>query len=90
MTFVSDEAFRLDASSAVNTIMLALQLLVHPEDTMSKANLAVIYQNMILNKDLNLSEILTGFDSEVSKADSFLPEAYIENMPKLLKSLYLK
>lgn len=85
LTFVSDEAFRLDASSAVNTIMLALQLLVHPEDTMSKANLAVIYQNMILNKDLNLSEILTGFDSEVSKADSFLPEAYIENMPKLLK-----
>lgn len=50
LTFISDEAFRLDASSAVNTIMLALQLLVHPDDIMSKANLAVIYQNTILKK----------------------------------------
>lgn len=71
LTFISDEAFRLDASSAVNTIMLALQLLVHPDDIMSKANLAVIYQNTILKKDLNVSKILTSFVSETDNADSF-------------------
>lgn len=85
LTFISDEAFRLDASSAVNTIMLALQLLVHPDDIMSKANLAVIYQNTILKKDLNVSKILTRFVSETDNADSFLPSSYIDNMQQLIK-----
>lgn len=85
LTFISDEAFRLDASSAVNTIMLALQLLVHPDDIMSKANLAVIYQNTILKKDLNVSKILTSFVSETDNADSFLPSSYIDNMQQLIK-----
>lgn len=89
LTFVSDEAFRLDASNAVNTIMLALQLIMHPDDMMSKANLAVIYQNTILNKKLSLSEILTDFEADTNKTDSFLPQAYIESMQQLAqKPLY--
>lgn len=65
--------------------MLALQLLVHPDDIMSKANLAVIYQNTILKKDLNVSKILTSFVSETDNADSFLPSSYIDNMQQLIK-----
>ena len=38
---VSDEAFRLDASLAVNIIVLALRLLVHPDDMLNKVRLAV-------------------------------------------------
>lgn len=85
LTFISDEAFMLDASSAVNTIILALQLLIHPDDIMSKANLAVIYQKTVLKKEFDISKILTGFESETNKADSFLPPSYIDNMHKLIK-----
>ena len=34
---VSDEAFRLDASSAVATIVLAMRVLTHPDDVISRA-----------------------------------------------------
>ncbi len=85
LTFVSDEAFRLDASNAVNTIILALQLLIHPDDIMSKANLAIIYQKTVLNNNANVSDILTDFSSEAAKSDSYLPQIYIENMQQLLK-----
>jgi len=40
---VSDEAFRLDASPAVITIIQALELLVHPEDTIAEAFLKKMY-----------------------------------------------
>lgn len=36
---VSDEAFRLDASQAVNTLVAALRHLVHPDDAITKATL---------------------------------------------------
>lgn len=36
---VSDEAFRLDASQAVNALVTALRLLTHPEDNITRANL---------------------------------------------------
>ena len=37
VNIVSDEAFRLDASSAVNIIVQALQLLAHPDDQLARA-----------------------------------------------------
>ena len=36
---VSDEAFRLDASQAVNTLITALHVLAHPQDEIGKATL---------------------------------------------------
>lgn len=85
LTFISDEAFRLDASSAVNTIMLALQLLMHPNDIMSKANLAILYQNTIKRNNLKLSDILTNFNSTTNTSDSFLPPIYVKAIPQLLQ-----
>ena len=43
ITVVSDEAFRLDASPAVQVIIQALRLLVHPDDAISMAFLAKAY-----------------------------------------------
>ena len=40
---ISDEAFRLDASLAVNIIMDALRVLMHPNDRLAMANLAKAY-----------------------------------------------
>lgn len=36
---VSDEAFRLDASQAVNSLVTALRVLIHPDDPISRATL---------------------------------------------------
>lgn len=41
---VSDEAFRLDASLAVNVIVKSLRWLMHPDDTLTEAFLAKAYQ----------------------------------------------
>lgn len=43
---VSDEAFRLDASLAVNIIVKAMHWLVHPDDTLAEAFLAEAYQTI--------------------------------------------
>ena len=37
---VSDEAFRLDASQAVSTLIVALRLMACPDDAIAKATLA--------------------------------------------------
>jgi len=59
LKIVSDEAFRLDASLAVNTIIQALSLILHPDDILSKANLAVTYQKKILGTEISISDILS-------------------------------
>ena len=77
---VSDEAFRLDASMAVNTLVDALHLLVHPDDQLVLANLAKTYQNSILNNNLSDNDLfVSGKDIR-----SWLPPAYINNREKLL------
>ena len=54
---VSDEAFRLDASPAIQTIIHALQYLLHPDDTIAKAYLAKIYSHQKLHQD-NIDQLL--------------------------------
>lgn len=39
LPLVSDEAFRLDASQAVNVMVTALRCLAHPNDDIAKAGL---------------------------------------------------
>ncbi len=48
---VSDEAFRLDASLAVNTIVTAMHVLVNPTDTLAMANLVKAYRKVCLGND---------------------------------------
>ena len=54
---VSDEAFRLDASPAIQTIIHALQWLIHPDNTIAKAYLAKIYSHEMLHQD-NIDRLL--------------------------------
>lgn len=56
---LSDEAFRLDASMAVNVLVEAMRWLVEPQNGIVTAYLAKVYQNKILGNsisDLELSE----------------------------------
>lgn len=47
VSMVSDEAFRLDASLAVNTIVRAMYLLVHPDDKLVTAALVKAYRKIV-------------------------------------------
>lgn len=76
---VSDEAFRLDASLAVNMLVHALHLLTHNNDTISKAFLVKAYQNEILDKKMSDEELLL---PDVL-LDSMLPIEYVTSMNTL-------
>ena len=82
---VSDEAFRLDASVAVNLLVEALHLITHPDDILAKANIAKLYQCYVLGKHTEDNELLLS----TNPLDEQLPEAYINHFEELMKlSLY--
>ena len=76
---VSDEAFRLDASSAVCLMIQALQLLIHPDDILTKASIVKTWLCTIQGRELNDNEyMIAGND-----LDGYLPEAYIAHFDEL-------
>ena len=77
---VSDEAFRLDASLAVNIIITALRLLANPDDQLSKAFLAKAYQMNILKRDVTDAQIML---SSV-QADELLPPSFLQARETLM------
>ena len=76
---ISDEAFRLDNSMAVNMIIRAMTLLLNPDDSITKAFIAKAYTNNILNKGISDNVI---FQSE-SAIESYIPELLKNNEPLL-------
>lgn len=83
LSIISDEAFRLDASLAVNTIIQALSLLTHPDDVLTKASLAVTYQKRILGSAFSDSDILTGATEDGQMLDSLLPDGFVKRAKEL-------
>lgn len=83
LKIVSDEAFRLDSSLAVNIIVWALSLIVHPDDNLVKANLIAAYQKDVLQSDMGISEMLAGFTPDNDTSDMMLPKAFVENIERL-------
>ena len=84
VSIVSDEAFRLDASSAVCLIVSALRLLVHPDDQLTKAAIVKTWQQDILRHSVSDNELLLA-DNDL---DALLPPDYIQAFP-VLQSLPL-
>ena len=80
VSIVSDEAFRLDASSAVCLIVSALRLLVHPDDQLTKAAIVKTWQQDILRHSVSDNELLLA-DNDL---DALLPPDYIQAFPVLL------
>lgn len=69
---VSDEAFRLDASAAVEILVGAMRLLVHPDDRLTRAAVAKTYQRVILgNKEPESKLLLRTID-----LNNLLPETF--------------
>ena len=80
VSIVSDEAFRLDASGAVCLIIQALQLLLHPDDQLTKAAIVKTWLCTVQNKNLTENDYLIAGNN----LDKYLPEEYINHFDELL------
>ncbi len=80
ISIVSDEAFRLDHSTAINTIVAALRLLYSPDDSVTRFCLVKYYQRFILE---NKCEDLDMMDEE--NIEKLLPEEYVKGCEELKK-----
>ena len=79
VTIVSDEAFRLDASSAVCLLINAMRLLVRPADQLTKAAIVKSYHTDIL-QDYQGDGVQMLATTDL---DELLPEAYIGHFDDL-------
>ena len=80
VSIVSDEAFRLDASSAVCLMIQALKLLLHPDDQLTKAAIVKTWLCTVQGRNLADNDyMIAGND-----LDTLLPEAYIAHFDELL------
>ena len=81
VSLVSDEAFRLDASLAVNVIIEALRLLTHPHDKLTESKLVKLYQQKVIKTGKDINDLFVGENSTELK--SFLPSGYIDKFESL-------
>ena len=78
---VSDEAFRLDASSAVTLLINALKSLTQPDDMLSRATVAKIYQRSVLGHSVADNELFIRGRS----LDELLPEEFTQHTEELMQ-----
>ena len=76
---VSDEAFRLDASNAVNLMILALKLLVNPEDQLTKAAIVKTYVCDVKQQKISDNELLLA----TTNLDALLPKDFTQHTSEL-------
>ncbi|MBE6261010.1 MAG: DNA helicase UvrD [Prevotella sp.] len=81
LRIVSDEAFRLDASVSVCLMVHALHLLTHPDDLLTKATIAKLYQRSVLGNDTLESELFI----KDQPLNDLLPAEFLQQAPTLLQ-----
>ena len=80
---VSDEAFKLEASLAVNMIIESLHLLLHPEDLLTRATLAKQYQRNIMSSSKTEGDMMSNADED--KINALLPKDFTECFDKMIE-----
>ena len=83
VSLVSDEAFQLGASLAVNVIIAALRLLTHPDDKLTESKLVKLYQQQVMQTDKDNNALFV--DGGKMELKSFLPNGYIDKFESLLR-----
>jgi ATP-dependent exoDNAse (exonuclease V) beta subunit len=78
-TFISDEAYKLDSSMAVNILVDALKVLSDPGNCLLKSQLAKEYRQCVLGEEV--PAVSLGGDNG---ADKFLPFEFVNNRERLL------
>ena len=84
VSIVSDEAFQLDASLAVNVIIAALRLLTHPDDKLTEGKLVKLYQQQVKQTDRDNNALFV--DEGERNLKFFLPSGYVDKFDFLLRS----
>ena len=79
VSIVSDEAFRLDASSAVCLLIEALRLITRPDDLLTKAYVTTLYQRQVLGNEAPDEQLLLSGTSY----DDLLPADFIQHLEEL-------
>ena len=77
---VSDEAFHLDASQAVNIMVYAMKVLAMPDDEIALASLVKIYATSIKSNTLKDNDIFLNSEYSVS----LLPKEFLNKKDELL------
>lgn len=77
---VSDEAFHLDASQAVNIMVYAMKVLAMPDDEIAVSSLVKMYVKSIKNDTLKDNDIFL----ESGYPTSFLPQEFVNRKDELL------
>ena len=80
INIVSDEAFRLDASAAVNLLVSALRLLTHPDDQLTKAAIVKLYHIDVLQEKAEDNSLLLS----TNDLDLLLPDAFLSQREVLI------
>ena len=79
LRIISDEAFQLNVSIAVRIIINALYLLTHPDEKLTQATLAKLYQQGVMEPGISDNQLLLSGQP----LTSLLPEEYTANMEAL-------
>ena len=74
---MSDEAFRLDASLAICMMLDALRYLSDENNKIARAQLAIAYQNEVLQKGLDWNTLL------LLPTESYLPTAFLDKIKRV-------
>ena len=90
INIVSGEAFRLDASPAVNILVDALRLLVNPDDDLTRNTLAKNYVRSVLEQDADDNDIFLSDDVNALLPQQYREDKSLANMPltDLVSTLY--
>ena len=80
---VSDEAFRIENSQAVQIIILALQFIAYPEDILNRASLVQAYNKYILDNELSNNYLIKNDINDEDTLLKFLPREFAENREEL-------
>ena len=88
VNIVSDEAFKLKASLAVNVLIAALRVIANPADKFSLGYLLYIY-NKEVRKDETTADLNAFFLKDLGAIKQMLPTAFVNELPSLsVKPLY--
>ena len=78
---ISDEAFTLDCSLAVDIIVEAMHCLAHPEDVLAEATLVKAYHHHVLCDGLTDSDLLV-----CENRKDTLPKTFVQDRERLLST----
>ena len=82
LKIVSDEAFRLDNSTALNILVAAMHSLTHQDDKLTRAYIAKAYLTKVKGVDLEAANRMVSTEEGVEEA---LPASYRDHHDELLQ-----